>query len=72
MGRLGKISTIRKEYNNSQLQTMQGGLSQKGMTRVPEQVYLNIHIKKLMEDTEQDWMKMQHTLNEYKTLQKEN
>lgn len=35
MGRSGKISTIQKEYNNSQLQTMQGGLSQKGMSRVP-------------------------------------
>lgn len=35
MGRLGKISTIKKEYNNSQLQTMQGGLSLKGLTRIP-------------------------------------
>jgi hypothetical protein len=35
MGKVGKISTIKKEYNNSQLQTMQGGLAQKGMTRVP-------------------------------------
>ena len=35
MGKLGKISTIKKEYNNSQLQTMQGGLAQKGMTRIP-------------------------------------
>ena len=35
MGKVGKISTIKKEYNNSQLQTMQGGLSQKGMTRIP-------------------------------------
>lgn len=35
MGKIGKISTIKKEYNSSQLQTMQGGLSQKGMTRVP-------------------------------------
>ena len=35
MGKLGKISTIKKEYNNSQLQTMQGGLSLKGLTRIP-------------------------------------
>ena len=35
MGRTGKISTLKKEYNNSQLQTMQGGLSQKGLTRIP-------------------------------------
>jgi hypothetical protein len=35
MGKIGKISTLKKEYNNSQLQTMQGGLSQKGMTRIP-------------------------------------
>ncbi len=35
MGKIGKISTIKKEYNNSQLQTMQGGLATKGMTRIP-------------------------------------
>lgn len=35
MAKLGKISTIKKEYNNSQLQTMQGGLSTKGLTRIP-------------------------------------
>jgi|TARA_R110000868_G_scaffold145699_2_gene366065 hypothetical protein len=35
MGKTGKISTIKKEYNNSQLQTMQGGLASKGMTRIP-------------------------------------
>jgi len=35
MGKIGKISTIKKEYNNSQLQTMQGGLSMKGLTRIP-------------------------------------
>ena len=35
MGKIGKISTIKKEYNSSQLQTMQGGLAQKGMTRIP-------------------------------------
>ena len=35
MGKVGKISTIKRDYNNSQLETMQGGLLQKGMTRVP-------------------------------------
>ena len=35
MGKLGKISTIKKEYANSQLQTMQGGLAQRGLTRIP-------------------------------------
>ena len=35
MGKIGKISTLKKEYNNSQLQTMQGGLALKGFTRIP-------------------------------------
>jgi hypothetical protein len=35
MGKLGKISVIKKDYNNSGIQTMQGGLAQKGMTRIP-------------------------------------
>ena len=35
MGKLGKISTIKREYNSSQLHTMDSGLSQKGMTRIP-------------------------------------
>jgi hypothetical protein len=35
MGKTGKISTIKREYNTSQLQTMDSGLSQKGMTRIP-------------------------------------
>jgi hypothetical protein len=35
MAKIGKISTIKKDYNNSQIQTMQGGLAQKGMTRIP-------------------------------------
>jgi len=35
MGKIGKISVIRRDYNSSQIQTMQGGLAQKGMTRVP-------------------------------------
>tara|TARA_R100000742_G_C4279658_1_gene105062 strand:+ start:966 stop:1934 length:969 start_codon:yes stop_codon:yes gene_type:complete len=35
MGKLGKISTIKKEYNSSQIQTLQSGLSKAGMTRIP-------------------------------------
>jgi hypothetical protein len=35
MGKSGKISTIKREYNSSQLQTMDSGLAQKGMTRIP-------------------------------------
>ena len=35
MAKIGKVSTLKKEYNNSQLQTMQGGLASKGLTRVP-------------------------------------
>jgi hypothetical protein len=35
MGKIGKISVIKRDYNNSQLQTMQGGLAMHGMTRVP-------------------------------------
>jgi len=35
MGKIGKISTIKKEYNNSQLQTMQAGLALRGYTRIP-------------------------------------
>ena len=35
MGKLGKISTLKKDYNNSQLQTMQGGLAANGLTRIP-------------------------------------
>ena len=35
MGKVGKISTIKREYNSSQLQTLQSGLAQKGMTRIP-------------------------------------
>lgn len=35
MGKIGKISTLKRDYNNSQLQTMQGGLAAKGMTRIP-------------------------------------
>ena len=35
MGKIGKISTLKKEYSNSLLQTMQGGLSRKGLTRIP-------------------------------------
>ena len=35
MGKIGKVSTIKKDYNNSQIQTMQGGLALKGLTRIP-------------------------------------
>jgi hypothetical protein len=35
MGKIGKISTIKKEYTTSQLQTMQSNLAAKGMTRIP-------------------------------------
>nr|QPI16386.1 MAG: hypothetical protein NIOZUU157_00277 [Virus NIOZ-UU157] len=35
MGKLGKVSTIKKQYNSSQLQTMNSNLAQQGMTRIP-------------------------------------
>jgi hypothetical protein len=35
MGRIGRISTIKKGYSSTGQQTMQGGLAQKGMTRIP-------------------------------------
>lgn len=35
MGKFGKISTIKKEYNSAGMQTMQGGLSQRGLSRIP-------------------------------------
>lgn len=35
MGKLGKISVIKKDRNGSDVQTMQDGLAQKGMTRIP-------------------------------------
>lgn len=35
MGKLGKISAIKKDHGNSGLQTMQGELAKKGMSRVP-------------------------------------
>lgn len=35
MGRVGKISTIKKDYSASGLQTMQTNLATKGMTRIP-------------------------------------
>ena len=35
MGKTGKISTIKRDYNSSQLQTMQSGLAQRGLTRIP-------------------------------------
>lgn len=33
--KVGKISVLKKEYSNAEMQTMQGGLSQKGLTRIP-------------------------------------
>ena len=45
MGKVGKISTIKREYNSSQLQTLQSGLAAKGMTRIPGQEYLSILTK---------------------------
>jgi hypothetical protein len=35
MGKIGKISTIKREYNTSQLQTMDSGLASRGMSRIP-------------------------------------
>lgn len=35
MGKIGKISTIKKEYSLAGQNTMQGGLAQKGLTRIP-------------------------------------
>ena len=35
MGKIGKISTIKKDYNSSGLQTMQSNLAKNGMTRIP-------------------------------------
>ena len=35
MGKIGKISAIKREYTSAQLQTMQSELAKKGLTRVP-------------------------------------
>jgi len=35
MSKLGKVSTIKREFNDSLIQTMQSELAKKGMTRVP-------------------------------------
>ena len=35
MGKIGKISTIKRDYSNTGIQTMQSGLAQKSMTRIP-------------------------------------
>lgn len=35
MGKIGKISTIKREFNDSLIQTMQSELAKKGMSRVP-------------------------------------
>ncbi len=33
--KVGKIAVIKKEYSSAEMQTMQGGLAQKGLTRIP-------------------------------------
>jgi hypothetical protein len=35
MGKIGKISTIKREFNDSLIQTMQSELSKRGMSRIP-------------------------------------
>lgn len=35
MRKIGKISSIKREFNSSQLQTMQSGLAAKGLSRIP-------------------------------------
>jgi len=35
MGKVGKIAVIKKEYSSADMQTMHGGLAQKGLTRIP-------------------------------------
>lgn len=35
MGKIGKISTIKRDFNDSLIQTMQSELSKRGMTRIP-------------------------------------
>jgi hypothetical protein len=35
MGKIGKVSTIKREFNDSLIQTMQSELSKRGMTRIP-------------------------------------
>ena len=35
MGKIGKVSTIKREYNSSQLQTMDSGLANQGLSRIP-------------------------------------
>ena len=35
MGKLGIISTIKREYRSSTIQTMDSELNRKGMTRIP-------------------------------------
>jgi hypothetical protein len=35
MAKIGRIAVIKKEYSSAEMQTMQGGLSQKGLTRIP-------------------------------------
>jgi hypothetical protein len=47
MAKTGKISTIKREYNSSQSQTMDSGLAQKGMTRIPGTGVLKLPYKEL-------------------------
>jgi hypothetical protein len=47
MGRIGKISTIKREFNSSQLQTMQSGLATKGLTRIPGTKVFKVPYKEL-------------------------
>jgi len=35
MGKIGKISTIKRDYSSTSLQTMQSGLAARGLTRIP-------------------------------------
>jgi hypothetical protein len=35
VSKVGKIAVLKKEYSSVEMQTMQGGLSQKGLTRIP-------------------------------------
>ena len=35
MGNIGKIAVIKRDYSDSQIQTMQSGLAQRGLSRIP-------------------------------------
>lgn len=47
MKRIGKISAIKREYNSSQLKTMQSELANKGYTRIPGTGSLKLPYKEL-------------------------